>query len=44
MVVEEMVIERPIVEGTWAERFANEEAVLEGSVVENKGNKKIEVY
>ena len=42
MLVEEAVVEEPLVEGT-VERFANEKMVLEGSAVEDVVNIKLEV-
>ena len=43
MIVQEIVVERPIVEETLVDRFANKKMVAEGSVTKNTINKKIEV-
>ena len=40
MVVEEMEVEEPVVEGTLVKRFINEKAVVKGSLVEDTANKK----
>ena len=43
LVVEEMVVEGPIVEGTLIERFANKKTLVEGLVTKNFVKKKMEV-